>query len=1014
MRRRAPHVVDISIAGDEQEQSRIQLERNLFQTELSLHLSSAHDDYSLEYPRHQSGPSGDFPVFGSMIDRSRDDFDPEEGLSNIHAWSYRTGDDDEGINPYVGGETMSTAAHHASALTLSAGLGGRGARRDASLSGAEYDPDRPLQDLVAGLNDRLSIFDDNTRSRHVSRSVPLEPVVVDNTMDLDRVMPPRNTHTAGYRTRSPRSALSSSSSSSEPETPDPTTSRPKLSDGLPHLMFSPKRPRSPALAGSRPTSPALSYTRGHTKRSASTGTSPLYEDPQNGEPTPRPRRVHTVNSQQPAHLIRPEITVRPPTPSTANSKFTKLARNIARDIEHEQTRRNAPHEPREDAYQNITAQSTLKAKAKAPQIQKTVHLPDVTGLTSAVESPAKGGLRYYHYEDDEDQYGDGQARLHATLGLVQEKLAHLDAENNTSRRRMRELERELEECKREVARERERVMQREELIIRQRLKNEEALNSKARDDRVPQQTDEEQRRYKEAVEEKKALEALISTLRSHMTRLTTDLASHQTLLDELRSTREADSRALREKAHEVNLLRNEVEKIAGEVEVLKGVVEEGLRERRNRQERSQLQAEATQQQDLFNEGTADMDEEQSEDDEGSEQASDEEEEAHPAARVPVADRTMRTDHATLGSTPHVGGNSTRFVDDSEVDRISAELEERRSERSMSRNGGSASGSQSSIHSRLSSRAPSLASSASRSERSVRSSKLGPSLDDDDAPPRLQTRSAPAVARRTEERGHRHASGSGLPSTSHPPAAPPSRHRSDNEPHVQRTKVSAPSEDRVESPFPQIRGEQLERLFFSAPDHNVKTCTVCRRRQPSDWDADAVQRPLWYPASRGKTVRIAEQDQEDVDEGFAEGSEPAEEHPVGRAGKGKAPVSLAPNLQFLSQNGRADRLPPQTVLVRVLRELEDDFTHYKGIYTELADQYKLMDPASNVAKRNVLAQHLREVIDILEQKGDQIASLYDLLTFEDKPVGASVVPEKKVASASRAGVGRSRVSAKHLP
>lgn len=80
----------------------------------------------------------------------------------------------------------------------------------------------------------------------------------------------------------------------------------------------------------------------------------------------------------------------------------------------------------------------------------------------------------------------------------------------------------------------------------------------------------------------------------------------------------------------------------------------------------------------------------------------------------------------------------------------------------------------------------------------------------------------------------------------------------------------------------------------------------------------------------------------------------------------------------------DRLPPQTVLVRVLRELEDDFTHYKGyvlftgspghmantrdrIYIELADQYKDIDPVSNVAKRNVLAEHLREVIDVLEQK-----------------------------------------------
>ena len=35
--------------------------------------------------------------------------------------------------------------------------------------------------------------------------------------------------------------------------------------------------------------------------------------------------------------------------------------------------------------------------------------------------------------------------------------------------------------------------------------------------------------------------------------------------------------------------------------------------------------------------------------------------------------------------------------------------------------------------------------------------------------------------------------------------------------------------------------------------------------------------------------------------------------------------------------------------------------------ELADQYKIIDAASNVAKRNVLAEHLKEVIDTLEQK-----------------------------------------------
>ena len=39
----------------------------------------------------------------------------------------------------------------------------------------------------------------------------------------------------------------------------------------------------------------------------------------------------------------------------------------------------------------------------------------------------------------------------------------------------------------------------------------------------------------------------------------------------------------------------------------------------------------------------------------------------------------------------------------------------------------------------------------------------------------------------------------------------------------------------------------------------------------------------------------------------------------------------------------------------------------SIYSELADQYKILDPASHVAKRHVLAEHLKEVIDTLEQK-----------------------------------------------
>ncbi|KIR56325.1 hypothetical protein I315_01390 [Cryptococcus gattii Ru294] len=80
-----------------------------------------------------------------------------------------------------------------------------------------------------------------------------------------------------------------------------------------------------------------------------------------------------------------------------------------------------------------------------------------------------------------------------------------------------------------------------------------------------------------------------------------------------------------------------------------------------------------------------------------------------------------------------------------------------------------------------------------------------------------------------------------------------------------------------------------------------------------------------------------------------------------------------------------KLAPQTVLARVIAELEGDFQHYKMVYSELADQYKLLDPASVSAKRHVLADHLREVIDLLELKAGQISDLYDLLAFEDKPI-----------------------------
>ena len=85
--------------------------------------------------------------------------------SQVTPWSYRTVDDDDenGVNPYAG-ESLSTAAHHASAVTLNAGLGAR--RGDDTRSGAEFDPERPLQNIMAGA-ERLSMFGNNTTSKSI-------------------------------------------------------------------------------------------------------------------------------------------------------------------------------------------------------------------------------------------------------------------------------------------------------------------------------------------------------------------------------------------------------------------------------------------------------------------------------------------------------------------------------------------------------------------------------------------------------------------------------------------------------------------------------------------------------------------------------------------------------------------------------------------------------------------------------------------------------------------------------
>ena len=415
------------------------------------------------------------------------------------------------------------------------------------------------------------------------------------------------------------------------------------------------------------------------------------------------------------------------------------------------------------------------------------------------------------------------------------------------------------------------------------------------------------------------------------------------------------------------MLKEKVEGLAGEVEVLKGVVEEGLKERKMLREQTAATAEEDQGTGQSSQavlGTQDQQSCEEESEESSEESEDESvEDSISASRslltrpTPSADKTARTDYATVGTQ----SQATRpFVTDEELERISVELSERRSERS---------------------RASSVASSVKSLPKSltyVTDRPVSPFLrgSAQSAPPdlaRSEHRSSPELDPRIPDPRCR---------VTQPTAPGPSRtaaraQLTTHAPHQNRREVMEEVQDHAaleefdDGPFPQIRGERLERLFFSAPDHNAKSCNVCNRRKRNHEDRVNGKRPSWLLSRFASDMksRMPCVGFDGDDEGFAEG---LEEEIMARERR----------LQ------ERERDPPQTVLMRVVRELEDDFTHYKGyvrnlasisptkrltqswvtrIYVELSDQYKEMDAISNVAKRNVVAQHLKEVIDVLEQK-----------------------------------------------
>ncbi len=231
------------------------------------------------------------------------------------------------------------------------------------------------------------------------------------------------------------------------------------------------------------------------------------------------------------------------------------------------------------------------------------------------------------------------------------------------------------------------------------------------------------------------------------------------------------------------------------------------------------------------------------------------------------------------------------MDNSEFERISAEIDERRSDRSGSVNLSQFSRTRSPVQSqspaskRNRKRDDSVA--YDMSMRARRASSPGPISDPEDVLHREQATFAPGPSRR-----------------------PSSESARGSDSHRSRKQANE-----TEAPFPKIRGKQLERLFFAAPEHDSRTCTTCNRRRRG---SNGTQR-----ATRQTIPRHGGGDQDD--EGFAE---EIDEINFPQAQKGKRRERSLQDIDEVTFVARQEGLPPQTIVARIIRELEDDFTHYK--------------------------------------------------------------------------------------
>ncbi|KAI5481911.1 hypothetical protein MNV49_000188 [Pseudohyphozyma bogoriensis] len=187
------------------------------------------------------------------------------------------------------------------------------------------------------------------------------------------------------------------------------------------------------------------------------------------------------------------------------------------------------------------------------------------------------------------------------------------------------------------------------------------------------------------------------------------------------------------------------------------------------------------------------------------------------------------------------------------------------------------------------------------------------------------------------------------------------------PRPRKTRVVPPEETETDDEL-HASFERAEQIFrsVSAPKRDGDLCSVCRKRRKSEG------------VPRSAPAKMQERRDVDYDAGDESYQDSEQE-------------SIRPKV---SKKAEKERRPdPRLALESVLRDLEADFGLHKRIYIELSDQYRVMDSKAESAKRRTLAEHLKESIDTLEVKADQVKRLHDLLHYNHPTAAPAASPPR---------------------